>query len=51
MHLVASKALGIPQSSLEVFDLLKQAGIIDEQLAKQWLGSAISLSTIIRQLT
>ena len=35
MHLVASKALGIPQSSREAFDLIQQAGIIDEQLAQK----------------
>jgi uncharacterized protein YutE (UPF0331/DUF86 family) len=35
MHLVASKSLGIPQSSREAFDLLQQAGIIDEHLAQK----------------
>ncbi len=35
MHLVASKGLGIPQSSREAFDLLQQAGIIDELLAQK----------------
>jgi len=33
MHLVASKGLGIPQSSRDAFDFLHQAGIIDGQLA------------------
>ncbi|MDO0825353.1 type VII toxin-antitoxin system HepT family RNase toxin [Desulfosporosinus nitroreducens] len=33
MHLVASKGLGIPQSSRDAFDFLLQAGIIDEQIA------------------
>ena len=35
MHLVASKGLGIPQSSPEAFDLLQQAGIINEHLAQK----------------
>ena len=35
MHLVASKGLGIPQSSREAFDLLQQAGIINEHLAQK----------------
>ncbi|MCO1603824.1 type VII toxin-antitoxin system HepT family RNase toxin [Desulfosporosinus nitroreducens] len=34
MHLVASEGLGIPQSSREAFDLLQQAGIVDEHLAQ-----------------
>ena len=35
MHLVASKGLGIPQSSREAFDLVQQAGIIDVHLAQK----------------
>ena len=35
MHLVASKGLGIPQSSREAFDLLQQAGTIDAHLAQK----------------
>jgi len=35
MHLVASKGLGIPQSSRDAFDFLQQAGIIDEHLAQK----------------
>jgi uncharacterized protein YutE (UPF0331/DUF86 family) len=35
MHLVASMGLGIPQSSRDAFDLLQQAGIIDEHLAQK----------------
>ena len=35
MHLVASKGLGIPQSSREAFDFIQQAGIIDEHLAQK----------------
>jgi len=35
MHLVASKGLGIPQSSREAFDLVQQAGMIDEHLAQK----------------
>jgi len=35
MHLVASKGLGIPQSSRDAFDFLQQAGIIDEYLARK----------------
>lgn len=35
MHLVATKGLGIPQSSREAFDLVQQAGIIDEHLAQK----------------
>lgn len=35
MHLVASKGLGIPQSSREAFDFLQQAGIIDEHLTRK----------------
>ncbi|EGW35867.1 putative toxin-antitoxin system, antitoxin component [Desulfosporosinus sp. OT] len=35
MHLMASNGLGIPQSSREAFDLLEQAGIIDEHLVQK----------------
>lgn len=35
MHLVASKGLGIPQSSRDAFDFLQQAGIINEHLARK----------------
>ena len=35
MHIVASKGLGIPQSSREAFDLVQQVGIIDEHLAQK----------------
>lgn len=35
MHIVASKGLGIPQTSRESFDLVQQAGIIDEHLAQK----------------
>ncbi|WP_459928316.1 type VII toxin-antitoxin system HepT family RNase toxin [Desulfosporosinus burensis] len=35
MHLVASKGLGIPQSSRDAFDFLQEAGIIDEHLAQK----------------
>ena len=35
MHLVATKGLGIPQSSRETFDLLQQAGIVDVNLAQK----------------
>lgn len=35
MHLVASKGLGLPQSSREAFDLLQQAGMIDKDLAQR----------------
>jgi len=35
MHLVASKSLGIPQSSRDAFELVQQAGIIDEHLAQK----------------
>ena len=35
MHLVAKKGLGIPQSSRESFDLIQQAGIIDEHIAQK----------------
>ena len=33
MHLVAVRRLGLPQESREAFDLLRDAGIIDPQLA------------------
>lgn len=32
---MASKGLGIPQSSREAFDLVQQVGIIDEHLAQK----------------
>ena len=35
MHLVATKGLGIPQSSREAFDLLQQAGIVEVNLAQK----------------
>jgi len=35
MHLVASEALGIPQSSREAFDILQQAGIINGHLSQK----------------
>jgi len=35
MHLVASDALGIPQSSREAFDILQQAGIINGHLSQK----------------
>ena len=35
MHVVASKSLGVPQSSREAFDLIQQAGIIDKHLAQK----------------
>jgi uncharacterized protein YutE (UPF0331/DUF86 family) len=38
MHLVASKGLGIPQSSREAFDLLWEAGMIDEHLSQKLKG-------------
>ncbi len=33
MHLVSEKALGIPQSSREVFDIITETGYIDANLA------------------
>lgn len=33
MHLVAVRRLGLPQESREAFDLLRDAGILDPQLA------------------
>ncbi len=35
MHVVSEKGLGIPQSSREVFDILYQNKIIDEEMAKK----------------
>ena len=33
MHLVSGKGLGIPQSSRDVFDILRKNGLLDEGLA------------------
>ena len=33
MHLVSEKGLGIPQSSRDVFDILRKNGLLDEGLA------------------
>jgi uncharacterized protein YutE (UPF0331/DUF86 family) len=38
MHLTAKQHLGIPQSSAEVFDLLRKAGLIDPVLCKKMRG-------------
>ncbi len=35
MHLVAKNKLGLPQDARDAFDLLKQAGLIDGDLAKK----------------
>jgi uncharacterized protein YutE (UPF0331/DUF86 family) len=35
MHLVAARRLGLPQESREAFDLLREAGIIDRELAER----------------
>lgn len=34
MHLVSEKKLGLPKASREAFQLLQEAGIMDEALAK-----------------
>lgn len=38
MHVVASRRLGVPQSSGEAFALLHKAGLIDERLARSLHG-------------
>jgi uncharacterized protein YutE (UPF0331/DUF86 family) len=35
MHMVRSRALGLPQESREAFVLLQQAALIDEQISKR----------------
>ena len=46
MHIVAKKALGIPQNSRDAFEILENYGIIDNSLAKR-LGAMVGFRNIV----